>query len=169
MTRAARRRAGRIPPEALDRVLILLIGELDRPAQPVQRGAERVLGLRQQRYRISDHVLGDRLAMAIQNAPARRGGRYLPQPVLFRLQQRVLVADDLRAEERAQKKREHAAHDHTRGAPAPHDVVRMKAHAVRTSISGFSNDNTTTPATAVTAAESGDQTKICIASSAPCA
>src|SRR5436190_8291500 len=41
------------------------------------------------------------------------------------------------------------------------------AHAVRTSISGFNNDNAITPAAAVTAAESGDQTKICIANSAP--
>jgi hypothetical protein len=38
---------------------------------------------------------------------------------------------------------------------------------VRTSIRRFSNDNAITPATAVTAAESGDQTNNCIASSAP--
>src|SRR5262249_54843589 len=89
------------------------------------------------------------------------------QAILFRLQRVLLVLQDLRTEERAEEKDQHPADDDIGDAAAPHDVIRVKAHVVRASISGFSNDNAITPATAVTAAESGDQTKICIANSAP--
>ena len=162
------RRARLVAPVAPDRVLELLFRELNRAAQPRERRRERVLVLRRA-ARPNSRRRSPRSACCCGRESGRAarasgsGGADSPPTAACRL----LIPHDLRAEERAQEEDQHGAHDDGRGASAPDDVIRVKAHAVRTSISGFNNDNAITPATAVTAAESGDQTNICIAISAP--
>src|SRR4029079_10071540 len=159
----------RIAVEAPDRVLILPGRQIDGGLEPIERRSQGVFALREQRDRIADDVLSDRLVVAVEDSSARRRGRNLPQSVLLGLHERFLIADHLRAEERAQQEDQDARDDDARRSATPDDVVRMEAHAVRISMSGRRIDSAITPATAVTAADSGDHTNSCIASSAPCA
>src|SRR5204862_7304169 len=78
------------------------------------------------------------------------------------------VLEHLCAEETRAQEKDHGRDDDVgRNAAAP-DVVRMEAHAALVSSTGRSAMSASTPATAVTNADSDDHTRICISSSAPC-
>src|SRR6185437_8209038 len=102
-----------------------------------------------------------------EDPAARRGNGHLAQPVVLRLQDPFVVMKDLRPEEGTEQEHDHTRHDDRRGATAPNDIVRVKTHAGRGSIRGRSIVRTRAPASAVTADDNGDQTRICIARSAP--
>ena len=116
---------------------------------------------------VLNDILRDHESIAIEDRPAWRWKRHFSQPVLLRLQHPLLRAQHLRAEERRKQEQDDARDQRRRDSRASRDVVRMKAHAVRTSMRGRSRINAKTPANAVTAAESGNQTKICMANSPP--
>src|SRR6185312_8950277 len=181
-----------------------LVRELNRVAQPGQRGAQRVGRLREQRHRIPENIVGYSCCAAgsAWRAACRATARAAP-PNTRRCSRRSVCCsgrESCRAARRSgsaaagslptgeatvdcaaparertrsakrRARRRRSPSRRARGARRRSDESsRYEAHAVRTSISGLRSDNTTTPATAVTAAESGDQTNSCIASSAPLA
>ena len=153
--------------EPLERARDVAGRELNHRAEPRELGLERVFGRAQQGHRVRRKIFRDHVVLAIVDDPAWRGQRDLAQPVLLRLQRVPLVLQHLRVEEAAQE-HGHQHHDENGADPgAARYVVRMEAHAVDGSTRGRITTSSTTPASAVTAAESGDHSINCWTSSIP--
>ncbi len=97
--RRPRRRHPESPDDDVDRA----IRQRQDRRQPPQRGAQRIGPLAQHRDGVSGNVLGDHLAVAVEDHAAGRRQRHLVQPVVVRLQRELRVLEDLRAEERGQQ------------------------------------------------------------------